>query len=160
MEFVILRPATVCGYSPSMRLDLLVNIFVHHAWRHGEINVHGGQQYRPNIHIDDMADAYIAFLTAENIDGEVFNVGYQNMTLLETAEMVKSIVGSRVKINIQESRDPRSYHVNSDKVKRIFIPKRTIEDAIKDIVKAFNDGLIPNPDDNKYYRVKQIKERK
>lgn len=157
MEFVIVRPATVCGYSPSMRLDLLVNIFTHHAWRHGKINVHGGQQYRPNIHIDDMVDAYIALLEYPGIHGEVFNVGYQNLTLLETAEMVKSIVGSRVKIKIEESRDPRSYHVNSDKVKSIFTPKRTVEDAIKDMVEAFDNGLIPDPDNDKYYRVRQLK---
>ncbi len=159
MEFVIIRPATVCGYSPSMRLDLLVNIFTHHAWRHGVIKVHGGSQYRPNIHIDDMVDAYLALLDAPSaeVDGQIFNCGHQNLTLLETAELVKSVIGSHVKIEIEESRDQRSYHVNSDKIKSIFIPKRTVEQAIRDMVAAFEDGLIPNPDDEKYYRVRQMK---
>lgn len=161
MEFVIVRPATVCGYSPSMRLDLLVNIFTHHAWQNSLIRVHGGAQYRPNIHIDDMVDAYIALLEApaSQVDGEIFNCGYQNLTLLETAELVKSIVGNHVKIEIEESRDSRSYHVNSDKIKRVlgFECKHTVEDAIRDMVKAFEDGLIPEPDNDKYYRVKQMK---
>lgn len=158
MEFVIVRPATVCGYSPSMRLDLLVNIFTHHAWRNGVIKVHGGGQYRPNIHIDDMVSAYITLLDVPNVDGQIFNCGYQNLTLLETAELVRSVVGSHVKIEIEESRDPRSYHVNSDKIKSIFTPKRTVEQAIRDMVSAFESGLIPNPDDDKYYRVKQMRE--
>lgn len=161
MEFVIARPATVCGYSPSMRLDLLVNIFTHHAWRHGIIKVHGGDQYRPNIHIDDMVDAYIALLEApaSQVDGQIFNIGCRNLTLLETAEMVKGIVGRDVDIDIEESRDPRSYHVNSDKIRRVlgFECKRTIEGAIREMVKAFEGGLIPEPDDDRYYRVKQIK---
>ncbi len=157
MEFTIIRPATVCGYSPSMRLDLLVNIFTHHAWQNGVINIHGGQQYRPNIHIDDMVDAYIALLDAPNVDGEVFNCGYQNLTLLETAEMVRDIVGSHVTLKVTESRDPRSYHVNSDKIKSIFTPTRTIEDAIEGMVEAFESGKIDNPDDDKYYRVRQMK---
>lgn len=157
MEYVIVRPATVCGYSPSMRLDLLVNIFTHHAWQNGVINVYGGSQYRPNIHIDDMVDAYVTLLTAPNVDGEIFNCGYQNLTLLETAHLVRDIVGHHVKINVTESTDPRSYHVNSDKIKSIFTPKRTIEDAIEDMVEAFENRLIENPDDDKYYRVRQLK---
>lgn len=157
MEYVIVRPATVCGYSPSMRLDLLVNIFTHHAWQNGIINVHGGSQYRPNIHIDDMVDAYIALLMADGIDGETFNCGYQNLTLLETAEMVRGIVGSHVQINVTESTDPRSYHVNSDKIRSIFTPKRTVEDAIEDMVEAFEAGKITNFDDDNYYRVRQMK---
>lgn len=157
MEYVIVRPATICGYSSSMRLDLLVNIFTHHAWQNGIINVHGGAQYRPNIHIDDIVDAYICLLAAPDVDGEIFNCGYQNLTLLETAEMVRSIVGSHVQINIEESKDLRSYHVNSDKIKSIFTPKRTIEDAIEDIVEAFENGKISDLDNDKYYRVRQMK---
>jgi nucleoside-diphosphate-sugar epimerase len=159
MEYVIVRPATVCGYSPSMRLDLLVNIFTHHAWQNGVINVHGGHQYRPNIHIDDMVAAYVALLDVPNVDGEIFNVGYKNLTILETAELVCEIVGRHVKINVEESRDPRSYHVNSDKIKRVigFECCHEIDDAVEDMLAAFELGQIPEPDSDQYYRVRQMK---
>lgn len=160
-EAVIIRPATVCGYSPSMRLDLLVNIFVHHAMTRGVINVHGGNQYRPNIHIDDMVDAYLTLLEApaELVDGQIFNCGTQNLTLLETALMVANIVDKEVRVNVEESRDPRSYHVNSDKITRVlgWKPQRSIEDAIREMVQAFKDGRILEPDNDKYYRIRSIK---
>jgi len=160
MEFIIVRPATICGYSPAMRLDLLVNIFTYHAWQFGKITVHGGSQYRPNIHIDDMVDAYVALLGApsEKVNRDIFNVGYQNLTLLETAELVKDVWGNHVDIKIEKSRDERSYHVNSDKINRIlgFTCKRTIRNAIEDMICAFDSGAIPDPTDEKYYRVRQM----
>lgn len=160
MEAVIVRPATICGYSPNMRLDLLVHILTRDAVTKGVINVHGGHQYRPNIHIDDMVDCYLRLLEApaDLIDGQIFNAGYRNLTILETAELVKSIVGHTI-ITVTESTDPRSYHVNSDKIKRVlgFEPKRTVESAIEDVAKAFSDGRITEPDDDKYYRNRSIK---
>lgn len=160
MEAVIVRPATICGYSPNMRLDLLVHILTRDAVKKGKINVHGGHQYRPNIHIDDMVNCYLRLLEAPAtlVDGEIFNTGYLNMTILETAQLVQSIVGDVV-IHMTESTDPRSYHVNSDKIKRVlgFEPRSTIEDAIIDIAEALMDGRISNPDDDKYYRNRTIK---
>lgn len=161
MEVVIVRPATICGFSPNIRLDLLVHILTRDAVTKGKINVHGGNQYRPNIHIDDMVDCYLMLLTApaELVNGQIFNAGYRNMTILETAELVKKVMGVNVEINVTESTDPRSYHVNSDKIKQVlgFEPKRTVESAIEEVMKALMDGRISNHDDDKYYRNRSMK---
>ena len=88
----ILRPATVCGYSPRLRLDLTVNILTNHAVTNRRIKVFGGTQMRPNIHIDDMVEAYVQSLRwpGEAIDGKIYNVGYENYRLMDIAEMVAS----------------------------------------------------------------------
>jgi nucleoside-diphosphate-sugar epimerase len=160
-ETVIVRPATVCGYAPSMRLDLLVHILTMSALRTGTINVHGGHQYRPNIHIDDMVDVYLRLLEAPaaRVDGQIFNAGTQNLTILETAELVKSLLGDHIQINVTESTDPRSYHVNSDKIqKEIWQPSFSVEDAIQSVVIAWKNGDIPSPDDDRYYRIRSVKQ--
>lgn len=163
-----IRPATVCGYSPRCRLDLTVNILTNHAVNKGEITVFGGDQKRPNLHIDDMVDAYLLMLRApaEKIAGETFNIGYQNHTVMEIARMVKAIVErempGRAPIEIVRtpSNDNRSYHINSDKIFRVlgFRAGRTIEDAVRDLCRAFRDGLLPDSfDDPRYYNVRTIK---
>ena len=117
---LVLRPATVCGYSPRLRLDLTVNILTNHAVTNRRITVFGGQQMRPNIHIDDMADAYLQSLrwTDEQIDGKIYNVGFDNYRLMEIAEMVRGVVGPDVEIATTPTDDLRSYHVSSEKIKR------------------------------------------
>lgn len=158
---LILRPATVCGYSPRLRLDLTVNILTNHAANNNKITVFGGQQMRPNIHIDDVVDLYVRTLEwpDEAIDGEIFNAGYENLPVMEIAQKVRSVVGERVEIITTPTDDNRSYHVSSEKIKRElgFAPKRTIEDAVRGLVAAFRDGKIPNPmTDIRYYNIKTM----
>ena len=162
-EFTVLtiRPATVCGYSPKMRLDLSVNILTMHAITKGVITVFGGDQKRPNIHIDDITDYYVALLAlpAEKISSKIFNAGYENYTINEIAEMVRDIIGPHVKIEVTPTNDNRSYHVSSEKIKRELglVPKKTLRDAVLDIKRAAERGLF-NWDDVNYYNVKKMKQ--
>ena len=158
---LILRPATVCGYSPRLRLDLTVNILTNHAVNNKKITVFGGQQKRPNIHIEDMTDLYIKSLqwSDEAIDGKIFNAGYENHTVMEIAEMVRQAVGKQVEIVTTPTNDNRSYHISSDKIKQElgFTPQHTIEEAIQDLVKAFAANQIPNSmTDMRYYNIKTM----
>jgi nucleoside-diphosphate-sugar epimerase len=159
---VNIRPATVCGYSPRMRLDLIVNILTSHAINKRKIIVYGGKQKRPNVHIDDITDLYtnLVEIPKDKIAGDVFNAGYENHTVLELAEMVKKIIGEDVSIEIQPTTDPRSYHISSEKIKKKlgFEPKRTIKDGVRDLKKAFESGLISDIYDTNYYNVKRMKQ--
>jgi len=158
---VSIRCATVCGYSPRMRLDLTVNILTAHAINKGIITVFGGEQKRPNIQIEDITDWYINLLKVqeEKITGEVFNAGYENYTIMEIAKMVKNIVGKHIEIKKEETRDRRSYHICSEKIKRVlgFKPEKTVKDAIMDVKDAFERGKIKNWEDTNYYNVKKMK---
>lgn len=159
---VNLRPATICGYSPRMRLDLTVNILTEHAINKGEITVFGGSQRRPNIHIEDITNYYAGLLEIpkEKIARETFNAGYENHTVLEIAKMVKEVIGGSVQIKITETNDLRSYHISSEKIKNQlgFQPAKTIKDAILDIKKAFEEGKISNSQDSVYKNVARMKE--
>src|SRR5215472_8423348 len=151
---VILRPATVCGYSPRMRFDLTVNILTNHAVNRGVITVFGGSQRRPNIHVEDIAGLYVRLLEYPDhlIAGEVFNAGYQNHTVAELAHMVKQVVEEEmperapITITTSPTNDLRSYHVCSRKIATQlgFVPRRTVEDAVRDLCRAFKAGLIPD----------------
>ena len=165
---VTFRPATVCGYAPRLRLDLSVNILTNHAVTKNKITVFGGQQLRPNLHVQDYCDAVKLLMSApaEKIANEVFNVGFQNMSIMEIANVVKKVVEQEfpekngIEIVTTPSDDLRSYHINSDKIKRAlgFVPKRSVEDAVRDLCTAFKDGLIPNSfEDDCYYNVKRLK---
>ena len=158
---LILRPATVCGYSPRMRLDLIVNILTNHAVNNREIQVFGGGQKRPNIHIDDVTDLYVKSLewADEEVDGQVFNAGYDNHTVMETAEIVRSGVGEDVGVTVVPTNDHRSYHISSEKIRRQlgFVPQRKIGDAVSDMVGAFSAGRIPDSmADPRYYNIKTM----
>ncbi len=165
---VIIRPATICGYSPRQRLDLTVNILTTHAVHNNRITVFGGKQMRPNIHINDMVDLYTMLLEVpdERIAGQIFNAAYQNYTVARTAEIIRDVVTSElpgkadVEIVTTPSDDPRSYHISSEKIRRElgFVPKRTIEDGARDLVAAFQAGKLPNPlQDIRYYNIKMMK---
>mgnify|MGYP001588869254 CR=1 FL=1 len=160
---VIIRPATVCGYSPRMRLDLTVNILTISALVNHSMTVFGGSQKRPNIHIQDMCRAYMTLLTApkKKIAGKIFNAGFQNYTVMELALMVKRVLGdSSIPIDVKPSSDNRSYHISSAKIGKElgFETKHTVEDAIADIKKAFEKGLLPSAlTEKRYYNVKQLK---
>jgi nucleoside-diphosphate-sugar epimerase len=158
---VTIRPATVCGYSTRQRLDVVVNILTNLAFHKREISVFGGKQLRPNIHIKDMVDAYIALLKApkEQISGEIFNAGFENQTVLELAETVQKVVGQDVKLIATPTNDNRSYHISSKKIaeKIGFHTKYTIEDAVSDLKEAFEKGLLPNSfEDEKYFNIKRM----
>ena len=160
---LILRPATVCGYSPRLRLDLTVNILTNHAINNHKITVFGGNQMRPNIHIDDMTDLYVQALAwpDKDIDGECFNVGYQNFPVLKIAEIVRQTLGNNIDISITETDDNRSYHISAEKIKRKlgFVPRRTVEDAVSDLKAAFDAGLIPDAmTDSRYYNIRKMQE--
>lgn len=156
---LVLRPSTVCGYAPRLRLDLTVNILTNLAVNNGKITVFGGEQMRPNIHIDDMTDLYAHCLDCadEVIDGQVFNAGWDNFTVMEIARTVRDVVGEEVEILVTPSDDKRSYHVSSEKMRRQlgFVPRRTIADAVRGLVAAFADGRIPDPlNDDRYFNIK------
>ena len=160
---LVLRPATVCGYSPRQRLDLVVNILATQAIKNQKITVFGGQQKRPNIHINDMTDLYLKSLqwSDELIDGQVFNAGYENHKLQEIAEMTRQVVGESVEIVTTPTDDLRSYHISSEKIKQElgFVPAHTIKQAISDLVTAFQTNQIPNAlTDIRYYNVKMMKQ--
>jgi nucleoside-diphosphate-sugar epimerase len=160
---LILRPATVCGWSPRLRLDLSVNILTNHAVNNRKITVFGGQQRRPNLHIADMVDLYCRSLRYADaaIDGQVFNAGYENYRLMEIAEMVREVVGRDVQIVTTPTDDLRSYHICSEKIKRElgWAPRHTIRDAVQDLVAAFAAGRVPNPmTDSRYYNVQTMQQ--
>lgn len=158
---LIIRPATVCGYAPRLRLDLTVNILTNHAVTNRAIRVFGGSQMRPNIHIEDMTDLYVRTLALEPsaIDRKVYNAGYHNKRVMEIAQSVQTIVGSDVAIAVEPTDDNRSYHISSAKIKRElgFEAQRSIEDAVRDLVNAFDAGMIPAPmDDPRYYNIRTM----
>lgn len=163
---LVLRPATVCGYSPRLRLDLSVNILTNHAVNKGKITVFGGEQKRPNIHIEDMTDLYVKTLEYpdELIDGKIYNAGYDNMKMKDIAGAVKEVVSremnnNQLEIVTQPSADLRSYHVSSEKIKRElgFEAKRSVAQAVRDLCNAFNQGNIPNSmEDRRYYNIKTM----
>jgi len=160
---LILRPATVCGYSPRLRLDLTVNILTNHAVNNKKITVYGGQQRRPNIHIQDMTDLYIRSLEwpSELLDGKIFNAGYHNHRVMDIAEIVRDVVGTSVEITTTPTEDDRSYHISSEKIRHElgFVPNHTIQDAVSDLVSAFDAGKISDPMTAiRYYNIKMMQE--
>ena len=158
---VTIRPATVCGYSPRQRLDVVVNILTNLAYHKREISVFGGDQLRPNIHIADMVEAYRVLLNAdkEKIAGKIFNAGYENQSVSKIAETVKNVVGEDVKLITTPSDDNRSYHISSQKIKDEigFETTHTIQDAVEDLCAAFEKGLLPNSlEDEMYFNIKRM----
>jgi len=165
---VVFRPATVCGYGPRQRLDVSVNILTNHAINKGKITVFGGDQLRPNLHIQDYADVVKLLLTvpSDKIANEVFNVGYQNKSIMEIAQIVKKVVEKEypdhndLPIDVTESDDMRSYHINSDKIAGAlgFSPQHTIEEAVSGLCQAFKAGKLPDSfEDDKYFNVRTMK---
>ena len=164
-----IRPATLCGYAPRQRLDLSVNILTNHAYNKGVITIFGGEQQRPNIHIDDVCELYVKLLAmpAEKIAGEIFNAGYQNQTVNELAEIAKQIVEEEfpekkpIRIERTTSDDLRSYRITSRKIagKLGWGPKRTIEDAVRDLCQAFKTQKFSGDTltDDAFINVKTVK---
>lgn len=161
-DYVIVRPATVCGWSPRLRLDLTVNILTLHALVNKKICVFGGSQLRPNIHIQDMAEVYKILLEApkEKISRQIFNAGYQNRSVKDLAHLVQmELADPQLTVEYQPSSDLRSYHINSDKINKVlgFQPRQTLEAAIQDLKRAHQNHRIENPLENpKYYNIKMM----
>ena len=167
-EGVIFRPATVCGYAPRQRLDLSVNILTNFAVNKGMIKVFGGDQLRPNLHVKDYCEAVKVLIESDSkkIENQIFNIGYQNLSILEIANLVKKVVEKEFpekgKINIvrEKSDDNRSYHINSDKIKKLlnYSPKRSIENAVEDLCNAFKQGFLANSfEDDIYFNINRMK---
>ena len=159
----VIRPATLCGYSPRQRLDLTVNILTNHAVNEQVIRVFGGDQYRPNLHIEDMCRAYIQVLQqpAWKVNGQVFNVGADNMKVSEIAEIVASHVDGPVEVRVEPTQDQRSYRISSERIAEAigFRPQYTINDAVLDLQRAFANGHLPNSlTDPKFFNIQQMNE--
>ena len=161
----IIRPATVCGYSPRQRLDVVVNILTNLAYHKKNIKIMGGKQLRPNIHIEDMADAYIKILESNinKISGEIFNVGFENQTVNKIADIVEKNMPFKITKEIIESNDNRSYHISSKKIldKLNFLPKKNISNAVLDLIDKFEKKIFSDPLNNSnYFNVKKMNEIK
>ncbi|MDP6094700.1 MAG: SDR family oxidoreductase [Gammaproteobacteria bacterium] len=158
---VTIRPATVCGYSPRQRLDVVVNILTNLAYHKRKISVYGGEQLRPNIHIADMVESYIVTLNApsEVVAGQVYNAGYENQPVRELAESVRSVVGEDVQLVTTPTDDNRSYHISSEKIRKDlgFRAQHTICEAVADLVQAFEAGKLPNSlEDEIYFNIRRM----
>ena len=158
---VIIRPATVCGYSPRQRLDVVVNILTNLAYHNRSISIFGGKQLRPNIHIKDMVRAFEILINApkSKVSGEIFNVGYENSSVIELANIVKKSIGDDVVLKSFPTDDNRSYHISSKKIKNIlkFESEFTIKDAVCDLKEAFEKKLFSDPLNNhKYFNIKTM----
>ncbi|SRR5712692_8594775 len=146
----IIRPATVCGFSPRMRLDVSVNMLTMQALTRERITVFGGQQTRPNIHIDDITDVYLFMLKHPEHEG-IYNAGFENISIMQIAERV--LEHAPAQITVSASNDPRSYRVNSDKLlKAGFKPKKTVNDAIRELVHKFRVGELK--DEERFHNLK------
>jgi len=147
----IVRPATVCGYSPRMRLDLSVSLLTMHALTKGKITVFGGKQIRPNIHMNDMVSVYLHLLSLDSKDAGIYNAGFENISILDIANKVCDQIPSEIVVT--ESDDPRSYRLNSDKLlKTGFRPKWNVENGIQEVIKAYKEGQLEAED--RYYNMK------
>jgi len=158
-KVVTIRPATVCGYSPRQRLDVIVNILTNLAYFKREITVFGGSQLRPNIHILDMVRSYELLLKTDfnKINGEIFNVGFENVTVDNLANTVKEILGQEISIKKIPTNDNRSYHISSEKISKMlnFKPEFSIKSAIVGLKEAFDKKLLINTfDDERFYNIK------
>ncbi len=158
---MIIRPATVCGYAPRLRLDLTVNILTNHAYHNRQIKLFGGDQLRPNIHVEDMADLYVKVLAlpGERIDGKTYNAGYENFSVKEISSIVRRVVGEEVETVQVPTQDQRSYHISSEKIRQElgFVPRYGIEDAVRSLLDAFEQGKVPDAmDRDEYYNIQTM----
>ena len=150
-----IRPATVCGMSPRMRLDVSVNMLTFQALKNNKITVFGGNQTRPNIHIKDMVRVYEHFLANPSLDSGFYNAGFENISIIEIADLAKKYV-PQSEIIITESNDPRSYRQNSDKlISTGFNPKYGVEYAVKEIIDSYKQNQLIERDE--CYTVKTMK---
>lgn len=157
IEIFSIRPATVCGFSPRTRLDVAVNMLTMQALVKGEITVLGGDQTRPNVHIQDITDIFIHFLGKGPEFAGIYNAGFENISIMDIAKMVTERVPAT--ITVKPSNDPRSYRLNSDKLLSTgFQPKHGVADGIQDIIDAYRAGRLV--DDDIHYNIRTMKKLK
>ncbi len=159
---ISLRCSTVCGWSPRMRFDLIVNTLASYAITRRKLDVWGGEQKRPQIHIDDITTYFLKILDMpkEKIGGKIYNAGGQNVTILDIALMIKKVLPFKIDVELFPPRDDeRSYHVSSELIRSELglEPARTIEDAIVDIYDAYKKGLWTEPTDVLYHNIERMK---
>jgi len=158
---VNIRPATICGYSPRQRFDLTVNILTKSAIVDRKMTIHGGNQMRPNITMEDITDLYCLMLEIEPslINGETFNYGFENLSILKIAELIKNTLSTKSEIEIVPVIDQRNYHISSQKIidKLGIKPKYKIIDMVKQLESAFLAGKFSTPEDEKYYNIRKMK---
>ncbi len=167
-EGIIIRPATVCGYSEKMRFDLTVNILTNYAYNKGFIRIFGGNQLRPNCHIEDMCNLYekLIFEDTKKYSGEIFNLGMQNLKIIEIANIIKKVMlkkfGKNIELRVEKSTDPRSYHINSSKIQRLlqFSFINTVEDAVNDLILNFENGNLINTFSEEWSNIATLKKNK
>ena len=154
MVVQIVRPATVCGYSPRMRLDVSVNLLTMQALSKGKITIFGGDQVRPNIHIDDITDLYLHLIDHPEYTG-IYNAGFENISIKDIGYLITKHVPAEILITA--SNDPRSYRINSDKLLTTgFKPKKTVDDAIKEIIQKYNNNELK--DEDRFYNLKWMQQ--
>ena len=154
MVVQIVRPATVCGYSPRMRLDVSVNLLTMQALSKGKITIFGGDQVRPNIHIDDITDLYLHLIDHPEYTG-IYNAGFENISIKDIGYLITKHVPAEILISA--SNDPRSYRINSDKLLATgFKPKKTVDDAIKEIIQKYNNNELK--DEDHFYNLKWMQQ--
>ena len=152
-----IRPATVCGWSPRMRLDVSVNMLTLQALKNGRITVFGGQQTRPNIHIQDMVRVYQHFLAKPELPSGCYNAGFENISIHDIAERVTARIPAEIVVS--ESNDPRSYRQNSDKLQATgFLPKYSVDTAIEEVIEKYHCGELVDQD--QCYTVRWMKHLK
>lgn len=161
LTWTIIRPATVCGYSIRQRFDVIINLLTNLAYNKGEISVFGGDQLRPNVHIDDMIGSYLAILKSDykKTQFETYNVGYENLKVIEIADLVKNTVNKNINLKIVPTNDNRSYHISSSKIKEKlnFDMRHNVKDAINDLVQAFEKNMFVDPLNNEnYFNIKRM----
>ena len=156
LNVIILRPATVCGFSPRMRLDVAVNMLTFQALKNKKITVFGGKQKRPNIHIDDLLSAYMFFLK-NNIKSDIFNIGFENLSIIDIAKKIAKIINSKIIIK-KNSNDARSYNLDSSKLlKTGYRPKKKISDAIKELRDLYEKKILQ--DKPNFHSIKWLKKK-
>ncbi|NQV28968.1 MAG: SDR family oxidoreductase, partial [Rhodopirellula sp.] len=150
----IVRPATLCGYSPRMRLDLSVNMLTMQALANGKITVFGGDQTRPNMHIQDMVGVYLHMLEKGEAVQGVYNAGFENLSIMEIAERATAVAPAKVVVT--ESNDPRSYRLSSKKLLATgYAPKYCVADGMREVAEAYREGRIT--DDDSCYNIRTMK---
>ena len=155
LEIFVIRPATVCGYSPRMRYDVSVNALTFSALKYKKIKVFGGKQIRPNIHMEDMVNLYIYLLNANKKYCGIYNAGFENKSILEIAKLVKYKTKASIKVQ-KDKNDPRSYRLDSSKLLKIgFKPKKRIAHAIGELVEMYKNKLLPNKEE--FHSIKHLK---
>ena len=155
IDVIIIRPATVCGFSPRMRLDITVNMLTFQALKNKEITVFGGKQKRPNIHIDDLVQIYLFFIK-KNKHG-IFNAGFENLSILQIAKNISKRIKSKIKIKKNMS-DNRSYNLDSSKLlKAGYKPKKNINMAIDEIKEMYENKILKEQEN--FHSIRWLKKK-